>query len=76
MISEKFPNIKGLIIDMDGVLWHDAKPLGDLEKIFNHIREMELKFVLATNNATKTVDEFLEKLAQFGVILTKEHILN
>lgn len=76
MISDKLPNIKGLIIDMDGVLWHDTKPLGDLVKIFNHIREMNLKFVLATNNATKTVEEFLLKFTKFGVKLNEEQLLN
>ena len=61
---------------MDGVLWHDTKPLGDLAKIFDRIRDLNYKFVLATNNATKTVDEFLGKLEKFGVALNEEHILN
>ncbi|NLN69716.1 MAG: haloacid dehalogenase, partial [Chloroflexi bacterium] len=34
MISEHLQNIKGLIIDMDGVLWHDTQPIGDLPAIF------------------------------------------
>jgi len=76
MINDKFPNIKGLIIDMDGVLWHDTKPLGNLERIFDRIRELNYKFILATNNATKTVDEYLEKLAQFDVRLEENHIIN
>jgi len=76
MIKDKFPNIKGLIIDMDGVLWHDTKPLGDLVKIFDRISEMDLKFILATNNATKTVEEFLNKLENFGVNLTEDHVIN
>jgi 4-nitrophenyl phosphatase len=76
MIKDKLPNIKGLIIDMDGVLWHDTTPLGDLVKIFDRISELNLKFVLATNNATKTVDEVLSKLAKFGVELDEEQILN
>ncbi len=76
MILDIFPNIKGLIIDMDGVLWHDTQPIGDLKEIFNRIDDLELKFVLATNNATRTVEEFLDKIAQFGVFLSKDHILN
>ncbi len=76
MLLDKFPKIKGLIIDMDGVLWHDSEPLGDLKRIFNHIRKMDLKFVLVTNNATKTMKEFLEKFSQFGVRLNEEQILN
>ena len=61
--------IRGLILDMDGVLWKDDTPIGDLSAIFNHIRARGLKVVLATNNATKTVDEYLAKLRGFGVDL-------
>jgi len=61
--------IKALILDMDGVLWRDDTPIGDLPAIFTGIRERELKVALATNNATKTVDEYLEKFSGFGVTL-------
>jgi len=76
MISDQFPNVRGLIIDMDGVLWHDTEPLGDLGRIFNRIRKKGYKFVLATNNSTRTVEEYLKKFAQFGIKLNKEQILN
>ncbi|GAB4424682.1 MAG: HAD-IIA family hydrolase [Anaerolineales bacterium] len=64
---KKRSNIKALILDMDGVLWHDRTPIGDLPAIFAHIRARGLKFAFATNNASKTVDEFIEKLTGFGV---------
>ena len=69
MITDKLPTLKGLILDMDGVLWHDNEPIGDLPAIFNQIRALGLKFVLATNNSTKTIDEYLQKLSGFGVLL-------
>jgi len=62
-------NIKALILDMDGVLWRDNTPIGDLSTIFGRMRERGLKVALATNNATKTVDEYLEKFSGFGVTL-------
>jgi 4-nitrophenyl phosphatase len=76
ILKEKLPNIKGLIIDMDGVLWHDTEPLGDLTAIFDRIYDLNLKFVLATNNATRTVEEYLEKLEKFGVRLNESQIIN
>ena len=69
MITDKLPTLKGLILDMDGVLWHDNEPIGELPAIFNQIRALGLKFVLATNNSTKTIDEYLQKLSGFGVLL-------
>lgn len=76
MISEYLPNIKGLIIDMDGVLWRDSEPLGDLAGIFECIHEMGFRVILATNNATRTVDEYHTKLAKFGVKLEHWQVIN
>ena len=67
MIADHLPNIKGLIIDMDGVIWRDSQPIGDLPAIFSKIAAGGLKFMFATNNATRTVTEYLDKLNGFGV---------
>lgn len=75
MISDVLPNINGLIIDMDGVLYRDTEPIGDLPAIFGRIRSEGLKFILATNNATRTVDEYLQKLSGFGVTLDDQEII-
>ena len=69
-------HIKVLILDMDGVLWRDTAPIGDLPAIFSHIHKLGLKVVLATNNATKTIAEHLEKLANFGVLLEPWQIVS
>ena len=69
-------NIKALILDMDGVLWHDNTPIGDLPAIFARIHERGLKVAMATNNATRSVDEHLEKLAGFGVKLKPWQIIS
>jgi 4-nitrophenyl phosphatase len=60
-------HIKALIIDMDGVVWKSDTPIGDLASIFNRIRERGLKFVFATNNSTKTSQQYVDRLARFGV---------
>jgi 4-nitrophenyl phosphatase len=69
MISDHIANIKGLIIDMDGVLWRDTEPIGNLPAIFKEMKAQDLKVILATNNATRTVDEYHQKLQRFGVRL-------
>lgn len=60
-------NIKALILDMDGVIWKSDAPIGDLPEIFARIRARELKFVFATNNGTRTPDQYMERLASLGV---------
>lgn len=75
MLLDKCPQVKGLILDMDGVLWHDSEPIGDLPEIFSGIAEMGLKVVLVTNNATKSVDEYVTKLRAFGVEVDREQVI-
>jgi 4-nitrophenyl phosphatase len=62
MLLDKFPELKALILDLDGVLWKDTSPIGDLPKIFSIIDDLGLKYIFATNNATKSVDEYVTKL--------------
>jgi 4-nitrophenyl phosphatase len=52
---------------MDGVIWRSDAPIGDLDAIFRRIRARGLKFVFATNNSTKTSEQYVEKLREFGV---------
>jgi 4-nitrophenyl phosphatase len=59
--------IKALILDMDGVIWKADAPIGDLASTFRRIRERGLKFVFATNNGTKTPEEYQIKLCDLGV---------
>lgn len=54
---------------MDGVLWRDETPIGDLPKNFSRIRERGWKFIFATNNGSRTPAQYVEKLSTLGVIV-------
>jgi 4-nitrophenyl phosphatase len=69
-------SISSLILDMDGVLWRDQQPIGDLAAIFQAIERSGRKVVLATNNATLSVAQYLDKLRRFGVELQSWQIVN
>lgn len=75
-MNEKQVKIRALILDMDGVLWRDDRPIGCLPDIFERIRRLDFGFALATNNATKSVEQYLDKLAGFGVHLDAWQIVN
>lgn len=62
-----FNNIRGLIIDMDGVLWHGNKAVPGLSEFFQTLRNLKLRFILATNNASHTPQQYVSKLAGMGV---------
>jgi len=61
------PTINSLILDMDGVLWKADAPIGNLPAVFDRIRARGLKVAFATNNGTRTPEQYVECLAGFGV---------
>ena len=52
---------------MDGVLWRESQPIGDLSAIFARIARQGWQVAFATNNATTTIAQYLERLRAFGV---------
>lgn len=75
-LSKRFlPSIRDLIIDMDGVLWRGDTPMDGLEAFFAFLRQHHVDFVLATNNASRTPEQYAGKLARFGVEVPTERIL-
>ena len=68
-------NIKNLIIDMDGVLWLGEQPMPALNSFFQTLRDLNIRFILATNNASKSGDEYVTKLKKFDVDVAHEEIL-
>ena len=70
-----FTNISTLIIDMDGVLWHGDQPIPGLVEFFQVLRERQIRFILATNNASQTAEQYVNKLARMGVTVDSGEIL-
>jgi len=68
-------NLGGFIIDMDGVLWHGNKPLPGLTEFFSILRTVNIPFILATNNASLTQQQYIKKLADMGVAVDAKEIL-
>jgi 4-nitrophenyl phosphatase len=67
--------ITHLIIDMDGVLYLGNQPMRGLREFFAFLRERNIRFILATNNSTRTPQAYVEKLAGMGVTVSAEEIL-
>ena len=68
-------NLRGLVIDMDGVLWHGDTPMPGLHEFFDILRRKRIKFVLATNNNTQTPEGFIQKACKMGIDLLPEQIV-
>jgi 4-nitrophenyl phosphatase len=67
--------IRALIIDMDGVLWHGSEAMPGLTGFFETLRARDLRFILATNNASLTPEQYVKKLAGMGVEVSLDEVM-
>lgn len=59
--------IRAVISDMDGVLWRGAETLPGVPEFFLFLRERGIPYVLATNNSTKSVADYVTRLNKLGI---------
>lgn len=69
-------SIRAFILDMDGVIWQGLQPIGDLPAIFHRIHQQGWKVLLATNNSTRTPQQYVERLASHGVRVEPWQVVN
>jgi 4-nitrophenyl phosphatase len=74
-MTQQSHTIQNLILDMDGVLWRGDAPMPGLQAFFRRLHDLDVRYTLATNNATKTAAQYTEKLRGFGVDVPREKIL-
>ncbi|MDP6834837.1 MAG: HAD-IIA family hydrolase, partial [Candidatus Poseidoniia archaeon] len=66
---------RNFIVDMDGVLWRGDTALPGLGAFFKVIRDSERRIVLATNNSSRTVTQYMEKMERMRVEIAADEIL-
>ena len=60
---------------MDGVLWRGETALPGLQEFVDTLRNTKRRMVLATNNSSSTVDQYVNKLKRMGIDVHPEEIL-
>lgn len=73
--AETLCSLRHLIIDMDGVLYRGDTIIPGTGELIAFLRAQEIGFVLATNNATRTPQQFVDKLAGMGVTVYTHEVL-
>lgn len=68
-------DLRALVIDMDGVLWRGDAPLPGLGDFFEVLARRSMPFMLATNNASKTVAQYQQKFAKFGIDMPAKNVM-
>jgi 4-nitrophenyl phosphatase len=62
-----FTDIRGVVLDMDGVLWRGNDALPGMGELFAFLRGRGVPFALATNNSSTSPADYVRKLEQLGV---------
>ena len=67
--------IKHFIFDMDGVLWHGETALPSFPELFQTLDRLGYRSVFATNNASKTPDDYVAKFGRMGVTIRADQVM-
>lgn len=68
-------DLRGLILDMDGVLLRGRAPLPGIPELFTVLRARSISVVIATNNSTPTIDQVLQRVNVTGAGAEADEIL-
>lgn len=66
--------IKALFLDMDGVLWRDLSPIGDLAANLARITDLGFHTAFITNNATRSKIHYIDIFAGFGIDIDESQL--
>ncbi|MBO7187275.1 MAG: HAD-IIA family hydrolase [Clostridia bacterium] len=65
-IKEIVKKTKCLVLDMDGTIYLDSTPIGDMINTLKICREKGIKIYYFTNNSSKNYMEYVKKLSKIG----------
>ena len=66
--------IRGLLFDLDGVLYNHNQPIAGAAEAVNWVREQAIPHLFVTNTTSRSRAVLVEKLASFGIPATEAEI--
>ena len=73
-IKEIIKKTKCLVLDMDGTIYLDSTPIGDMINTLKICREKGIKIYYFTNNSSKNHTEYIKKLKDIGFYDEKDTV--
>jgi len=67
--------LRAVVLDMDGVLWRGDAVLPGIADFFAFCQREGIAYAFATNNSTKTVDMYVDRLKRLGISADPEQII-
>ena len=66
---------KLFLLDMDGTIYIDTELFDGTIDFLNYVKEIGGRYMFVTNNSSKSVDKYIEKLASLGIEATADDFL-
>ena len=68
-------NKKLFLLDMDGTIYLDDNLFEGTIDFLNYVKRIGGRYIFLTNNSSKSVDKYIEKLAKLGISSTSDDFL-
>lgn len=76
MLPDFLAHLKGLLIDLDGVVYRGDTPTPGATEFFARLRHLGLRYLLTTNNSTRTPAQFAARLRAMGIAVEPDEVLS
>lgn len=67
--------VRGVLFDMDGVIYVGTRPLPGVQQALDYLTSTGRSFLFVTNNASKTPEQFVERLAEMDIHVEPDQVL-
>ena len=74
-LKELVSKTKLYLFDMDGTLYLGSQLYSFTKELLSAIREKGAKYLFMTNNSSKSVTDYIQKLANFGISASREDFM-
>ena len=72
-MENNLKNKKLFLFDMDGTIYSENNLFDGTKELLDTISKMGAKYVFITNNSSKSIDEYVEKINNLGIIADKDN---
>jgi HAD superfamily hydrolase (TIGR01458 family) len=76
MVHDKLNNTKGLLLDLDGVLYVEDKPIEGAIEAVKELRERGVPMRFCTNTTVRSVRSLVEKLHRIGLPIEGDEVFS
>lgn len=67
--------IRLFLLDMDGTIYLDSNLFDGVTDFLEHVKSIGGRYIFLTNNSSKSVDKYIEKLSGLGIASTADDFL-